>query len=70
MHPRVLREKYSLSLSSLAFYLTCDRRTAERYCSHASVDPRPAIFLLCQLLDFYWQSVGRIQPPPFLTPSI
>lgn len=70
MHPRELKEKYKLSLTTLAFYLACDRRTAERYCSHASDDPRPHVFLLCQLLDFYWQQVGRVVPPEFLMPTI
>lgn len=70
MHPRELKEKYKLSLTTLAFYLACDRRTVERYCSYASDDPRPPIFLLCQLLDFYWQNTGRVQPPPFLVPTI
>ena len=70
MHPRDLRKKYNLSLTQLAFFLTCDRRTAERYCSYASDDPRSQIYLTCQLLDFYWQTLGNVQPPPFLVPTI
>ncbi|MDM9583142.1 hypothetical protein [Nostoc sp. GT001] len=69
MHPRELRTKYNLSLTQLAFYLTCDRRTAERYCSN-EYHPRQIIFLACWLLDAHWQQVGRVIPPDFLVPTI
>lgn len=70
MHPRELKNKYSLSITNLAFYLACDRRTIERYCAfEGGVEPNARVFLLCQLLDFYWQAVGRVQPPEILTPE-
>jgi hypothetical protein len=70
MHPRDLKEKYKLSLTQLAFYLTCDRRTVERYCSYASENPRQHVYLTCWLLDSYWQNLGRVVPPDFLMPTI
>lgn len=70
MHPRELKQKYNLSLTQLAFYLTCDRRTVERYCSLNSENPRQMVYLTCWLLDAYWQQVGRVVPPDFLTPTI
>lgn len=70
MHPKDLKNKYNLTLTSLAFYLACDRRTVERYCAFNANEPVQRVMLLCQLLDFYWQSVGKVQPPECLTPYI
>jgi hypothetical protein len=63
MHPRDLKSKYGLSYMDLGFYLACDRRTAERYCSPACPKPNERVFLVCYLLDFYWVATGKVCAP-------
>jgi hypothetical protein len=54
LHPKVLKEKYSLNETRLALLLGKNVRSVERYCSPSSADDLPeSVLIHSWLLDFY-----------------